>query len=304
MLTPHSTQAAALLEWRSKLTDLVLLPLVDKEDAELKGDEYETSTRQQDEVYVYMDALRAIVSDRHDILTGQVNVRIKAEMKAAMDQANIGQGHSPELLKKLLSTRRRLLPDEGVGSVRAIISELRELRVTLRSQLDRGNTRAGSELLVINSILQAMREISNAQTKSVAHLFSELDMFKSTVDARLEYYRQLQHISDTVASFDEDMSDEGLIKLLASMESNEAKMRERIGTLKARGRYLINLRNENTSTETQRQCIICREQFERGVLTSCGHSYCTECARLWWHSHKNCPTCKKHLLRSDFHQIS
>ena len=149
-----------------------------------------------------------------------------------------------------------------------------------------------------------MRDISAAQSKIIAQLIPESEMFKSTVDSRLEYYRQLQHISDTVAPYEVDLSDEALTKQLAIMLSNEARVRERIATFKARGRYLLHLREESTSTETQRQCIICREHFETGVLTSCGHSYCVECARLWWQSHRNCPTCKKHLLRSDFHQIS
>lgn len=299
-----NNQAKQLVEWRRKLIDLVLLPLVDKDDSGLQGDEYEISTQQQDEAYVYMDAFRAIVSDRHDILTGQTNERIKHEMKIALERANANEGHSPELMKKLLVTRQRLLPDEGVGSVRSIISELRELRTTFRSQLEKGNTRAGIELQLLNLLIQAMRDISDLQSKVVVQLEPELEMLKNTVDSRLEYYKQLQHISDTVAPFEEDLSDEEFGRLMRKMEDDEVKLRDRIATLKARGRYLIHLRDENLSSDTQRQCIICREQFERGVLTSCGHSYCAECIRLWWQSHKNCPTCKKHLLRSDFHQIS
>ena len=143
-------QAKQLVEWRAKLCEMVLLPLVDKEDSDVKGDEYEISTKQQDEVYVYMDALRAIVSDRHDTLTGQINERIKLEMKSAMDLANAGEGHSPELMKKLLST-------------------------TLRSQLDKGNTRAGTELQMIDSLHQGMKEILNVQNKSLTvYVISEL----------------------------------------------------------------------------------------------------------------------------------
>ena len=299
-----NNQAKQLVEWRKKLIDLVLLPLVDKDDAGLQGDEYEISKQQQDEAYVYMDAFRAIVSDRHDILTGQTNERIKHEMTVTLERANANEGHSPQLMKKLLLTRQRLLPDEGVGSVRSIMSELRELRTTFRSQLERGNTRAAMELHLLDLLIKAMRDISDLQNKIVAQLEPEQEMLKNTLDSRLEYYKQLQHISDTVTPFEEDLSDEEFGRLMRKMENEEAKLRDRIATFKSRGRYLIHLRDENLSSDTQRQCIICREQFERGVLTSCGHSYCVECIRLWWQSHKNCPTCKKHLLRSDFHQIS
>ena len=43
-------QAAQIHEWRNKTTELLLLTLVDEEDADIQGDEYETSTKRQDEV--------------------------------------------------------------------------------------------------------------------------------------------------------------------------------------------------------------------------------------------------------------
>ena len=43
-------QATQIIEWREKTIELLLLTLVDEEDADLQGDEYETSTKQQDEV--------------------------------------------------------------------------------------------------------------------------------------------------------------------------------------------------------------------------------------------------------------
>ena len=41
-----------------------------------------------------------------------------------------------------------------------------------------------------------------------------------------------------------------------------------------------------------------------GVLTVCGHKYCKDCLRMWWGQHRTCPTCKKFLKSSDFHQIT
>lgn len=41
-----------------------------------------------------------------------------------------------------------------------------------------------------------------------------------------------------------------------------------------------------------------------GVLTVCGHKYCTDCLRLWWRAHRTCPMCKKPLKLNDFHQIT
>ena len=244
------------------------------------------------------------MSDRHDFMTGQTNTRIDNEMKAAVRQADNGDGHSPELMKKLLHIRANLRPGPHVGSVRGVITELRELKTTLRAQLDRGSVRAGAELLLVNTILETVQAVSSEQSKVLTGLDRELELFKETVDSRLEYYRQLQHISDTVAPYEEDMDEGTLARTIATMEDTEARIRDRLATLKSRGRYLVHLRTEATSLDTERQCIICREQFERGVLTSCGHSYCVDCARFWWNAHRNCPTCKKSLSKNDFHQIT
>ena len=73
------------------------------------------------QVYVYVDALRALVADRHDIVTGQENELIKHEMLVALKQAKDGQGHFPELLKQLISVRNKLKPPKDLGSVRGMV---------------------------------------------------------------------------------------------------------------------------------------------------------------------------------------
>ena len=316
------SQATQINEWRGNTIELLVLTLVDEEEADLQGDEYEISTKQQDEVrskkpipkvliftdifqvYVYVDALRALVADRHDVLNGQHNELISHELSVAFKQAKNGQGHSPELLLKLLALRDGLKPTKDVGSVREIITELRELKTTLRGATEKGNSRTAAELLIINGALEHLHQISIEQTKAVAGLDREIELFKDTMNLRLEYYRQLQQISDTVAPYEEDFGEEARNLILLDKKAAESRAQARIARLKSKGRYLVHLRDDATNAESQKLCIICQQPFEVGILTSCGHSYCIECLRLWWASHRNCPTCKKHLTRNDFHQIT
>ena len=297
-------QAEQLDEWREKFIELLLLPLVDQEEAELQGDEYELSTKQQDEVYVYMEALRAAVADRHDALTGQSNMLIRSETATRLQHAILGEGHSPELMQRLLWTRLSVKPKQEMGSIRGIITELRALRSSLRGPDERPSTRAAAEIGIIDKALETLQLDATKQAKATTGLEKELDIFHDTMNARLEYYRQLQTISDAVAPYEEDLAENALQKALDQMKETEAKSQARIATLKARGRYLIHLRDESTTEDAQRKCIICQDQFEIGALTSCGHSYCKECLRLWWNAHRNCPTCKKHLSRNDLFQIT
>ena len=138
----------------------------------------------------------------------------------------------------------------------------------------------------------------------VTGLDREIELFKDTMNLRLEYYRQLQAISDTVAPYEEVLTDEARRITLLNRIAAEYQMKARTDQLKSRSRYLLHLRKEAVNAEEQKMCIICQSPFETGVLTTCGHSYCVDCLRLWWGAHRNCPTCKKHLSRNDFHQIT
>jgi len=305
LLAVMERQTTQITEWRTKAVQLLTLPLVDNEETELvHGDEYESSTKQQDECYVYVDALRAIVSDRHDILTGQDNNLIEHEMKIVLAEAREGRGHAPQLLQQLLHTRRKLKPGKELGSMRGMITELRELKTTLRGSVEKSSSRAAAEHVIVNTALQRLHQVANEQNTAQSRLDKEIEIFKDTMNLRLEYYRQLQAISDTVAPYEENMTDEVRTRVLQNKEELENTSKARIATLKSKGRYLVHLRDETGDTETEQTCIICTSDFENGLLTSCGHSYCADCFRLWWASHRTCPTCKKHLSRNGFHQIT
>ena len=257
-------QREQLIIWREKMATLLLEPLVDEEESlELKGDEYETSTKQQDEIYVYMEALGAAVSDRHDSLTGQKNGRVDHEVKVSLQMAASGKGHCPELTLKLLAVRSALRPHERLGSVRGGIAELR----TIRTAREGGNTRAITELGLVENSLETLQCISNEQTKAVAGLLRELDVFRDAMNSRLDFYRQLQQISDSVAPYEEVSEHDSTASIMSRMKSIEERSSARIAALKAKGRYLIHLRTESHRENTERICVICQQAFEVGALT-------------------------------------
>lgn len=298
-------QARQIDGWRSEASKLLLVPLVDEENTELQGDEYEMSTQQQEMVYCYVDILRAVVSDYHNIITGQTNLLIDHEMKVAVRRANEGEGHSPDLLQELVRIRQELRPSAGTGSIRSVIRDLRELRHNLRGQVVRGNVRAGAELGIISSSLDEIQPLSVQYSKVAVALEREVQLFTDIMNARLEYYRQLQQISDTVAPCEEDLDDQALAAALAEADTVERKLHVRIAGFRSTGRYLDHLKTEHGPQQASRLCTICQQAFEVGVLTSCGHSYCAECLSLWRKAHHaTCPTCKKRLLQNDLYQIT
>ncbi|KAE8147027.1 putative SNF2 family helicase/ATPase [Aspergillus avenaceus] len=293
-------------DWRHIMVKMLSQSLIDQEDeSELEGDEYEKSTKHQDEMYVYMEALRAMFADRHDALTGQKNVLIAHEVRNGINRARKGEGPSPELFLGIMDARSNLRPDSRLGSLRGIISELRSLATSLEWQASGGSIRARHELELVISALQHASQIASEQAKVAASLDKEIEMFRDTMNSRLEYYRQLQQISDTVAPYDEENTGKPLDEMLFHAKlKQEETIDEKISALRAKHRYLIHLRDESGSDDSSKVCVICQSSFEVGVLTVCGHKYCKDCLQMWWHQHRTCPTCKKRLKTNDFYQIT
>ncbi|KAJ5670258.1 uncharacterized protein N7477_005621 [Penicillium maclennaniae] len=266
--------AAQYNEWRDVMIRLVSQSLIDQEeDAELEGNEYERSTKHQDEMYVYMEALRSMYADRHDALTGQKNILISHEVKLGIIQAQKGEGPSPELFLRIMNTRSELMPDPELGSLRGIVSELRSLVTSLEWQAGEGNSRVNSELEIVGMVLKNAGQMISEQLKVSSSLEREVEMFRDTMNNRLEYYRHLQQISDTVAPYDEENAGKPMDEdFFASKLAQEEALEKKIASLKSKRRYLIHLRDESGSEDTSRICIICQSSFEVGVLTNAIYS--------------------------------
>ncbi|RKL14635.1 hypothetical protein BFJ68_g6191 [Fusarium oxysporum] len=222
-------QANAIDEWREHLVGLVLKPLVDEEDdAETTGDEYGESAKIQDELMVYVQALRAIIADRQDALTGQTNELIKHETQTSLRLAANEEGPAPEKLIELLTLRDQIKPRST--SMRKAISEFRGLT----SKLARDTTRSVLEGRIADRQLKATQAILNTQSKLTTALEAEVDKFKNIMNLRLEYYRQLQVVSDSVLPYEEPVTEE----LMTRLKTTEENMRQRLSAAEAKHRYL------------------------------------------------------------------
>jgi E3 ubiquitin-protein ligase SHPRH len=302
-----NAQAKLIEEWKQKVTELLLKPLVDKDEDNVKttGDEYEDSTKSQDALNAYLDALRAIVADRSTCITGLSAPLIDQEVASVFREARAGRWTPPEPLLDLLAERNRLKQKhDDLLSVRGLLHEIRGIETALDWQ--DGSTRAGAELQIIRGQAKQLAIIAKEETELLTRLEEAVELFSTTMNSRLDFYRQLQVISDTVAPYKEDDWDETLDEaaLEAATRRQEAQNKT-LAALKTKNRFLLHLRDESTnSQETQRICVICQSSFEQGVLTVCGHQYCKECITHWWSAHRTCPVCKRHLVLADFHQIT
>jgi E3 ubiquitin-protein ligase SHPRH len=207
-------QSAVICKWRAKMAEYLLKPLVDQDDEETTGEEYETSTKQQDELYVYFDAVKAMQADLNTFITGEAAPLIDHEVKTLIRDAkwflnpeietdSVAPPHAPELCLDLLGTRNRFrLKRDEVGSIRGLIQEARTIESSLQH-----STRGENERSCVQKHLQGFQKVFSDYTKALTGLEKEIDLFRTTQNQRLEFYRQLQELSDAVGPYKEELDE-------------------------------------------------------------------------------------------------
>lgn len=269
-------QAAQLDDWREHVIQLLLKPLVDEEaEAEITGEEYEDSTKLMEEIVVYIQILRTAVADRLEALTGEVNKLVEHEAKMSLRAAKENEGPYPEKLIELFQIRQQVKPKSRRSelrnnSVKASLFELRAASSRLRNDANNGSVRAKVELEIIMEQLKTTQAQLTNQSKIATALDQELDLFTTTMNARVEFYRQLQSVSDMLKPYEGPTGDAQEKSLLKQEET----LTMRLDAAQARHRYLL---NEKEATGDSRMCVICREEFNKGILAVCGHQFCKEC---------------------------
>ncbi|KAJ2991639.1 hypothetical protein NUW58_g2441 [Xylaria curta] len=249
-------QADVIDDWREQVIQLLLKPLVDaEEEEEITGEEYEDSTKVQDHLMVYSLALGAIIGDRQEALTGLSNERIRYETTNAENMAKRGEGHAPEKLLELLQIRLDVKPLPAGSSLRGSIAKLRELSTKLRHDASTGNTRARVELQIVTTQLRKTQEILTKQSKVSVNLEKDLEFFTSAMNARVEFYRQLQSVSDNVAPLAPEISaapDTSWDNYIVQ----EADLKRKTEHWHSNRRHLLHMRDDGSGSNDI--CAICR----------------------------------------------
>ncbi|EGY17723.1 E3 ubiquitin-protein ligase SHPRH [Verticillium dahliae VdLs.17] len=296
-------QANLIDEWREVIVGLLLQPLVDEEnETETTGDELVNSTAIQEQLMVHVQVLRATIADRQDAISGLQNLLVKHETQTTKALAMDGEGPAPKTLIELLDVRNKVKPSlEKHGCLRGAIGELRALAARLPPHEPGKESRANMEHAVVNRQIKDIQAQIQAQTKASQRLERECDEFTNAMNLRLDYYRQLQAISDSVDVYEGPKTQDVLTKWANAAETAHRKL----SSAEAKHRYLVSLRDGGASKANEpKMCIICQTDFTIGVLTVCGHQFCKHCLMLWFKAHHNCPMCKRKLKITDLHTIT
>lgn len=312
-------QQEVLEEWRKTIVNLLLKPLVDVDDeqkdqdaAAITGEEYEDSTKQQDELFVYFDAFKAVHADLGTFITGESAPLIDFEVKQYVKnckryfddkvmEAHKLFVHAPELGLKLFKIRQKFRDErDSVGSIRGLIQEAR----ALDGSMDWNKTRTANEHTIVKQHITALQSVFKSSTKVLEGLENEVELFRQTQNQRVAFYRQLQEVSDDVVAYKEELDetlDEAALQTAIAKEERASKA---LLEAQKKNRFLTHLREESGAQAGPRVCIICTSNFEIGVLTVCGHQFCKDCIQHWFQQSRTCPMCKRGLHTADLHEIT
>lgn len=229
-------QANQLDDWREHVIQLLLKPLVDEEE-DVTGEEYEQSTREQDEILVFVQVLRAAVADRLATISGQKNFLVEHETKVALRLARNDDGPFPKKLVELFRKRDAIRPpfveNNPFSSLKGIISELRGLSVRLRHDTVAGSARAGNELAIVADLLKHTQSQQVEQSKAGIAMEQEAELFTEMLNARLDFYRQLQAVSDMVGEYDGPVNENAFQHATRSEQALQTKL----ATVESKHRY-------------------------------------------------------------------
>ncbi|KAI5952347.1 hypothetical protein KGF54_003213 [Candida jiufengensis] len=166
------------------------------------------------------------------------------------------------------------------------------------------------ELELIEALSSKIRIIFDNQKFAQSSIAKELNVNCNAVfNARIEYFKQLQQISDSVETTKYPYMDRTKLSshdiehrlnhYKRSFELNNSSIDTHIG----RFRYLTELvketknggNNEENGPNDVLLCVICRSGITLGSLTKCGHKYCKECLQHWLRNSRTCPVCKTRI---------
>lgn len=300
-----NTQAKVINESVQKLIKVLCNPLLTS-DKSPDGEEYEHSIQDQDQASCLLLVISQLLTDRSNATleaktkTTEIAKQQEHDYKLESQRVN-----DKKFLKELQNERVKSKPDMKV-SFEELLQDARLLEIEMKD-----NYRSHAQLELFEEIVQILRNVFENEKNCQALLQKELNTtFNAVFNARVEYFKQLQQISDSVQTktygfSQDDMKAEVIDGELQTLFNYLAGARNKLTRGMTRYRYLATLLPKEDGTKVKQEsleisesqeaitCIICQSEITVGSLTSCGHKFCKACLDEWLNTgHSWCPMCK------------
>lgn len=309
-----NAQARLINQWISELIKVLCSPLLNL-DQDPNGQEYEKTIEDQDKASCYLHLLTKMLADRSSAIEGkETTTKVVSSTKQKEQRefdTELERVNDKEFLNFLEAQRIEVKPTSKL-SLNDLVREIKDLEHDINDQKALGSNEANIELELLEAAAQKVRQVFDNAKLSNILIQRELSTNCNFVfNARIDYFKQLQQISDSVrmpSYFENDNTldynpviEYGFRRCIESLKSSPPMMGRLITKLK----YLKSLNNTGEEeSEDDLMCIICRTTITIGSLTPCGHKYCKDCLEQWLSSHRSCPVCKTTISASSIYNFS
>ncbi|CCK71927.1 E3 ubiquitin-protein ligase IRC20 KNAG_0I01380 [Huiozyma naganishii CBS 8797] len=297
MIQLLNKQAEQFNELTSNLSELLYKPITgeyDEENEDAKAEEYSNSLDDQDKIFAIFHCLEELLKNRAFAIQSE-DEKIKINAKNAIVVDPTYSPYHQDLIKSLI------LVDNGT-SLKSIFYDLRNSKIVVSSS--KNNTKDLTEsfedylLGYSEEIPRMMREMTSVK--------ESLKRFNHIYNAKVEYFGQLQRISDSLVSLLQ-LEPTKLNSVLRSLKSNKRYDHnlKRINQIESRIKYLTNLSNLNKAIESEKvfNCSICLGIIHHGSIMKCGHFFCRDCIHSWLKNQRTCPICKREATSTELYNF-
>ena len=205
-----------------------------------------------------------LLSDRRRLINNSSSdILLESVMRNDPVESTDAQFHK---LEKKVKSNRDLTES-------SLLSQQKQLQLLRKTVQDTAEEPFVASL--VGHVTSAMRN----QVKTIVLLEQELRYLQTCYNSRVEYFRQLQRISDTVQLQEYPNAEE----VLVHHQDLEHEKNKRLPQLLARRKYIMYLLQDSLSpSKTSHDCLICTEPFSKGIMTPCGHVRFTLVRGLPW----------------------
>lgn len=295
----------------TSLNELLLRPLLAAEENP-DGEEYSQSIEDQDKVAALMLVITQLIRDRASVCVEEHAKTIAIRQK--QDEEFTTEAHQiadQKYLKALQKKRASLIPSSDT-TIEELLRILKFVEVESSQRIE--------YLEVMDEISKRIR-VSAENEKICQNLMQRQlnTVFNPVFNSRVEYFKQLQQISDTVQNsaypfthteLDGDKITGHLkfhLDFLTSVNNTLLRLSSRQSYLDS----LVTLdlkeagkREDKKSNLDDPICLICQGEIIVGSLAPCGHRFCKLCLNEWLLRSPTCPMCKSYTSRDTIYNFT
>lgn len=310
--TKFNAQADFLNECVLSLKDLLASPLLPIEETP-DGEEYEQSIENQDKGACLLVTISQLLRDRENAYFEE-HARTLV-IRKRQDEEFSAEAHQITNKKylNLLQKKRANLNPKSDSSIEEILKFFRIVEMEWSQAID--------FMDVLDAIAKRIRNSAENEKSCQKILRRELNVtFNPIFNSRVEFFKQLQQISDTVQNKahltdQENLDGEKISERLDFQFGTLTSFNNKLLRLLSRQKYLERLVKQDKRLKTEEGvdekeqddeiiCLICQSEIKLGSLTPCGHLFCKICLNEWLSRHPNCPMCKSYTDREVLYNFS